>query len=386
MLNFAPDMVTYAPLGVCMKGSIRYDNHARSYFVDLRWQGQRFRIYKYLGIIPCKTPEMADRLLNDIRVEVDKGIFNPDRYKAGRPLHVAGYADKWLDSIKELVSSATLHDYENSLNNHIIPAIGNEFLPDLNYEKLRSLQTAINRTPKGKYNVMGCLHKMLKDAYLSGHIKQIPPFPGFKGKEAVIPPRINWLEDEDQWKILNCIPVKHRPILLFQKVTGCRPAEARAFRWQDIKHDSIIFEVAFGRKQELKEVKGKRLRVFPRTDAVKEILDMVDKKSPTYVFINPDTNRPYDKNINRVWNRGCVEAGISISLYQATRHSFGCQLLNAGIDKALVQNLLGHSDPRMTDRYAEWSSQSKKSVLDNIIHLKGRAVSGQQGSKGSKHG
>jgi hypothetical protein len=263
MLQTCHDMQYLQPsygggFAMSMKGSVRYDDHARSYFVDLRWQGQRLRIYKYLGVVPCKTSEIADRLLADIRAEIDKGIFNPARYKAGKPMHIAAYAERWLDSIRDLVSNATLHDYRNSIENHIIPVIGNEFLPDINYEKLRILQSSIDRSPKGKYNVMGCLHKMMKNAHISGHITQIPPFPGFKGKVTLIPPRINWLEDAEQWKVLNCIPISHRPILLFQKVTGCRPAEARGFRWQDIKNESIVFEVTFGRDQELKEVKGKK--------------------------------------------------------------------------------------------------------------------------------
>jgi site-specific recombinase XerD len=47
-------------------------------------------------------------------------------------------------------------------------------------------------------------------------------------------------------------------------------------------------------------------------------------------------------------------------------------MLNAGIDKAVVQKLLGHTDPKMTDRYAEFSQSSLKIALDNVIKLPDR--------------
>jgi site-specific recombinase XerD len=44
-------------------------------------------------------------------------------------------------------------------------------------------------------------------------------------------------------------------------------------------------------------------------------------------------------------------------------------MLNAGLDKAIVQRLLRHTDPKMTDKYAEYSTDSLKLALDNIMRL-----------------
>lgn len=151
------------------KGTIRYNKKIDRYFVNLYWQGKRYHLYKYLGRMPCASSSMADVLLRDIRSEIDKGVLNPQRYKKQRPLHLEAYAKQWLQNI--VVSRGTLHDYKNSVNNHIIPALSKEFLPDINYENLRKFQTGINRSLKGKYNVMGCLHKMLQDACDSGYIQ-----------------------------------------------------------------------------------------------------------------------------------------------------------------------------------------------------------------------
>jgi integrase len=347
-------------------GKIRFNKSCDRYYIDLIWQGKRYRLYKYLGYIPCHDEKLATLFLYDIRSEINKGIFNPERYKNRKPLHLEAYARTWLDSLN--ISDATLHDYKNSLKNHILPALGNEFLPDINYDKLRKLQSSIQRSNKGRYNVMGCLRKLMSDAHRSGHIPVMPEFPGFKGSDAIIQPDIHWITDPDQWKIINHIPVSDRHIFIFMKITGCRPSEARAFRKQDIREDHIIFQKTFGRSETLKEVKGKKVRVFPLTEALKELFGQLPTNLTEYVFMNHRTGRPYTKVFNRIWNRACDRANVlRVPLYSSTRHSFGCQLLNAGLDKAMVQRLLGHTDPKMTDRYAEYSTNALKIALDNVI-------------------
>jgi integrase len=318
--------------------------------------------------MPCQTEEMANVLLRDIRSEIDKGVFNPKRYKRQRPLHLEEYAEQWLKNI--VVSAGTLHDYKNSLYNHILPVLGNEFLPDINYDKLRKLQTSIKRAIKGKYNTMGCLHKLLKDAKSAGHISQMPEFPGFKGKESVVPPPIEWIEDVDQWRIINHIPVEDRPIFIFMKITGCRTGEARAFRWIDIRKDHIVFEKTIGYDEKVKEVKGRKAQPFPKTDALDALLESLTKTDLTFVFLNPRTKKPYTKHISKIWNKACTAAEVKkVRLYNAMRHSFGCQMLNAGIDKSMVQRLLRHTDPKMTDRYAEYSTSALKIALDNVVKM-----------------
>ena len=69
-------------------------------------------------------------------------------------------------------------------------------------------------------------------------------------------------------------------------------------------------------------------------------------------------------------DKACDDAKLKrVKLYNSTRHSFGTQMLNAGLDKSIVQRLLGHSDSKMTDRYAEYSTDALKLALDNIVKL-----------------
>ena len=54
------------------------------------------------------------------------------------------------------------------------------------------------------------------------------------------------------------------------------------------------------------------------------------------------------------------------------RHRFGTRLANNGADRKVIQDLLGHTDPKMTDRYIQVSNEFlkrniSKLTLDSII-------------------
>jgi len=150
-------------------------------------------------------------------------------------------------------------------------------------------------------------------------------------------------------------------------LTGCRPSEARAFRRQDIRDGYILFAVTFGRKGEIKEVKGKKVLPFPLTEALKELLNEipVSLRSP-YVFLNPNTGKPYGRDsLNRIFNRVCKKLGIKISLNEWGRKSFANQMLKV-MDRGMVSHLLRHQDPRMIEHYAEYQTAPIKSILDKV--------------------
>jgi integrase len=354
------------------RGHVRQDKRSKMWYVDLYHQGQRYRIFKYLGVMPCPNEESAKELkliLND-EINKDPHGWTPARHKQSSPLHFKEYSKAWLETLE--VSNATMHDYLNSLNNHILPKLGKEYLPDITEDRLKIFQKKIKREPKGKKNVMDVLRMILKSARKSGFISKVPDFPPLKVEK----PRIRYIKQKDQWRILAAIPPEHRYIFTFIVLTGCRPSEARAFRKVDIKDDHIIFAKTFGRGEELKKVKGFNEAPFPLYGALKELLDSVPSNLTPFVFIHPKTGGPYSKNFNRIWNKACTRAGVLKVRLGINRHSFGCNAINSGVDKSVIQKLLRHTDSKMTDRYAEYSTETLKITLDNVFSLnRQRAVS-----------
>jgi integrase len=70
--------------------------------------------------------------------------------------------------------------------------------------------------------------------------------------------------------------------------------------------------------------------------------------------------------------RACDDAGVSDFSLHDLRHHYASTLRMNGVDLHTLQKLLGHSDPRMTDRYAHLSlpfllDAAKR--LDSVLSL-----------------
>ena len=107
---------------------------------------------------------------------------------------------------------------------------------------------------------------------------------------------------------------------------------------------------------------------FPLTEALKELFKSMPKSIGLWQFANPETGKPYSKQINRIFNRAAKKANISISLNEWGRKSFAMQALQS-LDKSMVSHLLRHQDPRMIDHYAEYQTEPLKSALDKLYKL-----------------
>ena len=70
--------------------------------------------------------------------------------------------------------------------------------------------------------------------------------------------------------------------------------------------------------------------------------------------------------------RACEDAGVSDFSLHDLRHHYASMLRMNGVDLHTLQKLLGHSDPRMTDRYAHLSQPfllDAAKRLDSVLSL-----------------
>lgn len=76
-----------------------------------------------------------------------------------------------------------------------------------------------------------------------------------------------------------------------------------------------------------------------------------------------------------IWDnvREKIGQSKSIRLYDATRHSMASQLVNKGVPLLSVRDLLGHSNTKMTERYAHVDLEKLKFDMKNQS-LKGVTV------------
>jgi integrase len=144
---------------------------------------------------------------------------------------------------------------------------------------------------------------------------------------------------------------------------GVRPGEARALMKDCLIDGHVIIRRAFSDNELRQTTKTGKIRRYPITAFFQNVLDSIPAQLSPFVFVRDD-GKPYtSKNLNKIWKDVCSKVGIKIKMYNGFRHSLGCQLLDQGNDLALVQDVLGHTKPEMTRRYAKRSPQGLADAL-----------------------
>jgi len=77
----------------------------------------------------------------------------------------------------------------------------------------------------------------------------------------------------------------------------------------------------------------------------------------------------YSRNrLQAIWNAVRTKANIDkgLRLYDATRHSFASQLVNSNPSIYHVSRLLGHSNVKMTEKYAHSNVDSLRTNIKKL--------------------
>ena len=146
--------------------------------------------------------------------------------------------------------------------------------------------------------------------------------------------------------------------LLFLLSTGARLNEALQAKWEQVDLDNAIWRIPASNS------KSKKSRAVPLNDSAMWVLSQLwTKGKHDYLFVNEATNKPW-VTLTRAWYRLRAKAGIENLRVHDLRHSFASFLANAGQSLLLIQQLLGHADPRTTLRYAHLSGEKLKEAAN----------------------
>lgn len=170
----------------------------------------------------------------------------------------------------------------------------------------------------------------------------------------------NYLSDEQMQKLLTVLRTDSNRnvcnMLMLLLSTGARLNEVLSATWKNVSMDGRALKVDAIRS------KSKRSRSIPLNDSAMWVLEQLDSRDksaylfPSPVFAKDGKDLPYT-NITRAWYRLQKLAGIKIRAHDL-RHGFASMLVSGGRSLYEVQQILGHSDPKVTMRYAHLSSKT----------------------------
>ena len=138
-------------------------------------------------------------------------------------------------------------------------------------------------------------------------------------------------------------------------LTGCRKGEILKLRWSEF--DSDVLRLA-------------ETKTGPRTVWLNQAASAIVLRQPrtgsSYVFPSPVNPARPRLNTPALWNRARKEAGIEDVRVHDLRHTVASQAVAGGVALSTIARMLGHSDPKMTLRYAYVSDRDVEAAAERI--------------------
>ncbi|MDR2098156.1 MAG: tyrosine-type recombinase/integrase [Spirochaetaceae bacterium] len=141
--------------------------------------------------------------------------------------------------------------------------------------------------------------------------------------------------------------LKHRLLLMIAYSSGLRVSEVVALKPSDVDFSRNVLYI--------RSAKGRKDRFVMLSSRVKKYLEELNLCPKELIWIFPGA-RPEShltiRSAQHIFESARTKAGIEkpVSIH-SLRHAFATHLLESGTDIRFIQNLLGHSSIRTTERY-----------------------------------
>ena len=369
---------------------------------DGRWEGRYTAgrdpvtgkaIYK--NILAKTQKECKEKLERAIEKNGKVDVARSGKYT------VAEWVRLWFETYsKPSIREQTAYYYNNYIEKHIVPGIGNIKLDKLTtiqiqqfYNKLKTSGRVqryehIELKDKGLSNrfihgIHGVLRLALEQAKKEKLITDNPAegckLPKIEKKEmkVLLPEQIGaYLQEANRRGLL--------PAYYLELTSGLRRGELLALLWTDLDVENMTISVT----KQVNRVNGQlkvsqpktsnSVRTIPIPKQAVDLLILEHEKHPDnpYMFPSPKTGTMYDPDSFRhTHEKILVAAGIEHIRFHDLRHTFATLSLQNGVDVKTLSNTLGHYSAGFTlDTYTHATQRMKREAADTIGNVIDRTM------------
>lgn len=284
------------------------------------------------------------------------------------------FAGHWKDTRCVDWKPTAYRGYEQILRVHLVPAFGERSLRSITVEDVQRYK-ALKRggskplSAKTVNNHLGVLSSLFEDAvrwrYAAANpARQVKPCRSDRTAQDFA----YWSCEESEAFLDAIARVRPawRPFFLTALRTGLRLGELAALRWEDVdlERERINVRRSYSHGVETKP-KGGKSRTVPMSPqlalALKE--HRLASGSRERVFVSDDGDLLDSNRVKHAFWAGIKAAGVKRIRIHDLRHSFASQLVIRGVSLFKVQELLGHQDSKMTQRYAHLSPEAQADAV-----------------------
>lgn len=334
------------------------------YWIAFRYNRQRYR-----KVSPDNTYAGAKAFEALLRQRLAKGEpIEPIQKKEIKIPSFQEFSDKWMRTYVTTNNKPSEQGQKRCmLNKHLNPFFGKMSLNKITamqIEEFKSKKQSSGLSNKSINNILGILGKCLKTAQDWEIIDKTPKIKPLK----VAPKDPVYLNENDYNKLLEQAENKGMfyEMLLFTLRTGVRIGELLALEWPDIDFNERVITI----KRNIvngyvgSPKNNKYRRVYLANDLFNILL--IRKRNKGLIF--PDNNGDYQSrsSCRHRLERLCSQANLKKLGWHGLRHSFASQLATNGVSLKTIQELLGHSDLKMVQRYAHLEPVTLKEAIRTL--------------------
>lgn len=152
------------------------------------------------------------------------------------------------------------------------------------------------------------------------------------------------------------------PMVLLSLNTGLRRGELFSLRWEDVSFPMKTLTVRG------ETAKSGQTRHIPLNREALNVLKAWCQQAPEAEFVFPGKKGRQFDNTRKSWDGVLKAAGIHNFRWHDMRHTFASKLVMAGVPLNTVRDLLGHTTPTMTLRYAHLAPDHKAEAVNRLCY------------------
>lgn len=352
--------------------------------VDFRFSdGRRKRVREKS---PVQTKRGAEKYEGEIREALLAGTWGRRLEEPASPKEVAtlkAFGDEFVETYSvanNKVSEVTAK--RSILAIHLVPAFGHLRLDEItarHVEAFKAKKRADGLSPKTVNNALAVLSKMLRTAKKWGIIEAMPEFENLKLPE----PEFRFLSFGEAERLVAATEDAWQSLVLLALRTGLRMGELRALRWMDLDlvNGRVMVRQAVWRHTVGTPKSGKSGEV-PLSEETVSALKASRHLKGELVFCRPDGTMLSLENMRWILWRACNCIKLPRMGWHVLRHTFASHLVMRGAPLKAVQELLEHSDMKMTMRYAHLSPDARRDAVSLLDKQASGTIAAQQSKSG----
>ena len=359
--------------------------------ITFRYNGKKYFAY---GSTVSEAREKARKLRQELE---------DNTYQQGKGLTIDGFVARWHDARRDKVKGATMRRSSylyKIMSDTPIDKAGTRFgslkVKDVERQNIIDLQATLKSTisMSGRVytsrtinDMIALLRQIFRDAMIERIIQWNPAegVSGYKRTEPKARDTIHRALTEDETKAFfeaakGCW---YEPLFRFLLATGCRIGEAGAIKESKIRNGMLYIDCTITRDElgyydvgdDTKTPAGQR--AIPYTDAARAAIeDQREQNNIMFgnlidingtIFRTSRGNIISDTKVNESIARICKKIGIERFTAHAFRDTFATRAIESGMEPKILQEILGHSDIRMTmNIYAHVMQDTKIAQMSQV--------------------